>query len=183
MRPIVARTNSRGSKESQSTSSPARRSKLSNQLLDVYLNGSSTHTRRKLSAQRLFNSRNKSFTLRSYAAYSDGSSFLWFVLMTMRTTSCEDLNLDADNGCTTRGRRLSRVKKITFGSKKSSTKMSLTVRLLIGELLDKPRSALAMRTIFLFTHFLLFHTAIQYYSSMWIYTSIYVYIRIYVYIP
>jgi len=30
--------------------------------------------------------------------------------MTIRTTSCEDLNLDAENGCATCGRRLSRVK-------------------------------------------------------------------------
>ena len=132
--------------------------------------------RRKLSTQRLFNSRSKSFTLRSYAEYSDGPRFLWFVLMTMRTTSCEDLSLDADNGCSTCGRRLSRVKKITFGSTKPSTKMSLTVRLLIGELMDKPRSALAMRTTSPCS-LTSFFFILPY--SMWIYTSIYVYIRIY----
>jgi hypothetical protein len=76
--------------------------------IEVYLNGSLTHTRHKLSARRLFNSRSKSFALRSYAAYSDGSRFLWFVLMTIRTTLFADLNLDADNGCATCGRRLSR---------------------------------------------------------------------------
>ena len=112
-------------------------------------------------------------TLRSYAAYSDGSRFLWFVLMTIRTTSCEDLNLDAENGCATCGRRLSRVKRVTFGNAHSSTKMLLMMRLLIGELLDEPRSALAMRTTSSCS--LTFFFFILPYST-WIYTSLYVHI-------